>query len=103
MALMAKPFVAQNLNRTKLKNGETKKYYSYSLRISVYDRETRSVRQEYLRAIGAEPTLTLEEANELVNEFGKQYGFTLDDLYDVRRLEIISDREEQTVGGERDS
>lgn len=104
MHYMAKPHVVRMRKRVELKSG-SKVYEFWALRITAYDKEIKAVRQVHLRGLGAKPLLSESQAAEIVQEFGDKYGFSLEDLRNVRRLRVVPDEELATIanGGERDS
>lgn len=101
MPSMAKPHVVRHRKRMKLKSGKEKVYNSYSLRITVYKPEIKAVAPVPLATVGSKPMLSESRAKEIVKKFGKDYGFTLEDLRAIKKLKIVPDDELNGSGGER--
>ena len=85
-------FLAQS-NR-KATDGSTYPYWT--LRRAYWDPDEKRNKQQHLAGIGREPRLTESEARELAERVSAKLGepVTVDDLRQVRRLEIVEDDEE---------
>lgn len=103
MCGMAKPHMVKVLKRMKLKSGKEKVYTTYALRITVYNPQIKAVAPVYMGSVGSKPILPESRALEIVEEFGKRFGFTLDDLRAIRKLEVVPDEDLEPAGGERSS
>lgn len=81
------------LAKTKLKNADGAPYDYWTLRRAYWDPEEKRNKQQHLAGIGREPILTEAEARELAERVSQKLGetFTVDDLREVRRLEIVDD------------
>ena len=87
---------AMFLAESKRKAADGSTYPYYSLRRAYWDPDEKRNKQETLAGIGREPRLTESEARELAERVSGTLGetVTVDDLREVRRLEIVDDHAE---------
>lgn len=80
--------------RRKRRDGSSTEYYD--LRANVWDRERQSTKQVYIGHIGADLTITKEQAEQLAAKASERLGetVTVDDLRDVRRLRIAEEADQ---------
>lgn len=77
--------------KRKAADGETYPYWT--LQEKYWDKGERRSKERYLAAVGHSPTITESEAHELAKRVSEKLGeaVTVDDLREVRRLEIVPD------------